>query len=251
MSGTQLPANSIWTGVTRGEDVTARADAQAYILDARLMPHWAIDWSTTVEATDTLGYKGGIVIAADGAVTTASAGTVVLTNGATNYVERTLAGTVSKNTTGFTTGRLPMYIVVVASHVFTSITDVRTFATQQQNPLESLIVACSDETTDLTTGTAKATFRMPYAFTLVGLPRASLTAAPSGTALTVDINESGTTILSTKLTIDTSETTSTTAATPAVVSDTSLADDAEITVDIDAVGTGAKGLKIALIGRRT
>jgi hypothetical protein len=67
----------------------------------------------------------------------------------------------------------------------------------------------------------------------------------------VDINESGSTIFSTELTIDASEKTSTTAATPCVVSDTSLADDAEMTIDIVAAGTDARGLKVTLIGRRT
>ena len=82
--------------------------------------------------------------------------------------------------------------------------------------------------------------------------RASLsTAQTSGSIFTVDINDGGTTILSTKLTIDNTEKTSTTAATPPVISDTSLADDAEITVDIDQVGDGtAKGLKVVLIGTR-
>jgi hypothetical protein len=65
----------------------------------------------------------------------------------------------------------------------------------------------------------------------------------------VDINESGSTILSTKLTIDNTETTSTTAATPAVISDTALADNAVITIDIDQIGDGtAAGLKVYLIG---
>jgi hypothetical protein len=116
---------------------------------------------------------------------------------------------------------------------------------------ESLVIAVSDETTAITTGTAKVTFRMPYAFTLMGLPRASLTTVSSSGAVTVDINESGSSILSTKLTIDANEKTSTTAATPAVVSDTALADDAEITIDIDAAGTGAAGLKVYLIGKIT
>jgi hypothetical protein len=82
--------------------------------------------------------------------------------------------------------------------------------------------------------------------------RASLTTAQaSGSIFTVDINESGTTIISTKLTIDNTEKTSTTAATAAVISDASLADDAEMTVDIVQIGDGtAKGLKIWLIGTR-
>lgn len=118
---------------------------------------------------------------------------------------------------------------------------------------QSIIIACSDETTILTAGVAKVTFRMPYAFTLSAV-RASLTEAATGaTLLTVDINENGSSILSTKLTIDASEKTSTTAATPAVISDSSVANDAEITIDIDAVGntTPGKGLKVYLIGTLT
>lgn len=116
---------------------------------------------------------------------------------------------------------------------------------------ESMVIAVSDETTAITTGTAKVTFRMPYAFTLTEIPRASLSTASSSGNPAIDINESGVSIFSTTLTIDANEKTSTTAATPAVLSDTSLADDAEITIDIDTAGTGAKGLKVTLIGRRT
>lgn len=113
----------------------------------------------------------------------------------------------------------------------------------------SICMSCSDETTALTSGTAKITFRMPYAMTLTAVRASLTTAQASGSIFTVDINEGGTTILSTKLTIDNTEKTSTTAATPAVISDTALANDAEITVDIDQVGTsGATGLKVYLIG---
>jgi hypothetical protein len=114
---------------------------------------------------------------------------------------------------------------------------------------QSIILACSDETTALTSGVGKVTFRMPYGMTLTAV-RASLTTAQvSGSIFTVDINESGTSILSTKLTIDNTEKTSATAAISAVISDLALADDSEITVDIDQVGDGtAKGLKVTLIG---
>lgn len=116
---------------------------------------------------------------------------------------------------------------------------------------ESFIIAASDETTDLTTGTGKATFRMPYAFTLTAV-RASVTTAPVGSVITVDINESGTSVLSTKITIDAGEKTSTTAAVAPVISDSALADDAEITIDIDTVGssTAGTGLKVTLIGNQ-
>jgi len=117
---------------------------------------------------------------------------------------------------------------------------------------ESFIIAIGDETTAISaTGTAIVTFRMPYAFTVTGV-RASVNSATTTGTLTFDINEAGVSILSTTLTIDATEKTSTTAATAAVISDSSLADDAEITIDIDAVGDGtATGAKIVLIGYQT
>lgn len=114
---------------------------------------------------------------------------------------------------------------------------------------EVLIIAVGDETTAITTGVAKVTFRMPFALTVTAV-RASLTTASSSGIPTVDINEAGVTILSTKLTIDANELTSTTAATAAVISDTALADDASITIDIDVAGTGAAGLKVTILGTR-
>ena len=70
------------------------------------------------------------------------------------------------------------------------------------------------------------------------------TAGTTGTA-TIDINEAGTTILSTKITIDSTEKSSETAATPPVISDSSIAADAIVTFDIDAVQTtAAKGLVV-------
>lgn len=143
-----------------------------------------------------------------------------------------------------------LYILENSAGTFTS-KQIELEKVMELVPAE-LIIACSDESTALTTGTAKVTFRMPYTMKLTEV-RASLTGAgsTSGTT-TVDINESGTTILSTKLTIDYSEKTSTTAATAAVISDSVLVDDAEITIDIDAVTGGAdeKGLKVYLIGYR-
>ena len=117
---------------------------------------------------------------------------------------------------------------------------------------EVFIISLSDETTDLTTGNGKASFNMPFAMTLTGV-KATVNTAPVGSTITVDINEAGSTILSTKLTIDASELTSSSAATAAVISDASLANDALITFDIDQIGssTAGKGLKVTLYGYRT
>lgn len=124
-------------------------------------------------------------------------------------------------------------------------------ALEFSNPLEAIQVACSDESTAIDSTGTKLTFRMPYGFTLTAV-RASLTGACTTGTFTVDINEGGTTILSTKLTIDATEKTSTTAATAPVISDASLASDAEITIDVDDVGDStASGLKVTLIGRQS
>ena len=112
-------------------------------------------------------------------------------------------------------------------------------------------VAISDETTDLTTGTAKVTMYSPYAFTLTGV-MADVNTAPVGSTLIFDINEEGSTVLSTKITIDAGEYDSEDAATPAVISDSSIANRAKITFDIDQIGssTAGKGAKIWLVGTR-
>jgi hypothetical protein len=117
---------------------------------------------------------------------------------------------------------------------------------------QSFIIACSDETTALTTGTAKVSFRMPYAFTLTagaGGITASCNQAPTGAILTVDVNEAGSTILSTKLTIAIGSTTSVGGTDP-VISDVNLAANALMTIDIDQIGSSnaGTGLKVTLIG---
>lgn len=215
-------------------------------------------WEGLAYNNDLIRLNGGTVNLNGGVVT--GTGTSLLTRiaGATAYLSgmRIEAGNVSRSSgtlvlsdvaiTGDLSGTVTKRGFVVVSG-----TDSST-ATWQGEPAE-IIVPCSDETTALTAGTAKFTFRMPFAMTVTGV-KASVNVAPTGTGnLTVDINESGTSILSTKLTFDASEKTTATAATPAVISDPSLASDAEVSVDIDAVSgtvTGA-GLKVTLSGVRT
>ena len=114
---------------------------------------------------------------------------------------------------------------------------------------ESLEIAVTDETSDLAIGMAMVTFRMPYPFLLVEV-RASVSAAPIGAAIVTDLLEGGVSVFSTTLSIDDGEKTSVTAATPAVISDANLADDAEMEIDINQVGstTPGAGLKMTLIG---
>lgn len=108
-------------------------------------------------------------------------------------------------------------------------------------------VALSDNVTPISSGVGVAYMRAPRAFTLTGV-RASLAGESSSGAVQVDVNVNGSTILSTKLTIDANERTSVNAATPPVISSPNIADDDEITFDIDSAGTGATGLVVTLRG---
>jgi len=120
------------------------------------------------------------------------------------------------------------------------------------NPLQAFTYAIGDEVTAITAATNKIRFRMPYAFTLSAI-RASLSVAQTaGVIFTVNVKMNAVTILSTLLTIDNNELTSVTAATPPVISVPALTDDAAMSVDVTQIGTsGAAGLKLYLIGRRT
>jgi hypothetical protein len=71
----------------------------------------------------------------------------------------------------------------------------------------------------------------------------------SGAIFTVDVKKSGASMLFPKLTIDNGEKTSLTAATPVGIVSGLIADDEEITVDINQIGSGsAVGLKITMKG---
>jgi hypothetical protein len=118
---------------------------------------------------------------------------------------------------------------------------------------ESLIIAAGDETTALTVADGKTEFQMPYAFTLTDV-RATLTTAGSTSGVTtIDIEDDGSSIFSTLLTIDSTEKTSTSAATAAVISGATIADGSIMKINVDVLSGGATeaGLKIAFIGYQT
>ena len=115
----------------------------------------------------------------------------------------------------------------------------------------SFVIACSDETSDLVVGDDKAQIRLPFQFELTSVS-ANVNTAPTGSTISIQVQEDGSDILSTPITIDVSETTSATAATPPVISDSTLAANSIISIDLDQVGStiAGTGLKINLIGYR-
>lgn len=141
------------------------------------------------------------------------------------------------------------YVSGVTSAIQTQL-GTKALTTLVGSPCE-IQLAASDETTTLTTGVSKVTFRMPYAMTVTSV-RASVNTQPTGSGITVDVKENGTSIMTTtKISIPATTKTSVGSGTP-VLTDTALADDSEISVDILAVGStfGGSGLKVTIIGTR-
>lgn len=98
----------------------------------------------------------------------------------------------------------------------------------------------SDQSSDWTTG-LKVTFTWRFgATTLTSTPIDCVT-APTGAAAQFDVKKNGTTIYSTKPTIDAGETSTDTAATPAAFSTTSLANGDIVTIHIDQIGSTIAG----------
>lgn len=117
------------------------------------------------------------------------------------------------------------------------------------NQSQSIIVACSDLVSSITAGTNKGILYIPYDFKLEYVFAGLLTPQSSGNIFTVDINRNGSTILSTKITIDNTEETSFTAAVQPALNFTNLLQADRITFDVDQVGNGtAIGLLVGLVG---
>lgn len=82
----------------------------------------------------TWGWNAG-TIRYDNSVVSVAAGTISLTDDATNYIECDTSGNVSRNTTGFTSGRIPMREVITLGGVQTTSNDKRAYLQVWTMPL--------------------------------------------------------------------------------------------------------------------
>lgn len=114
-------------------------------------------------------------------------------------------------------------------------------------------VAASDEVTPLVIAAAAITFEWPVNVSLTAIYAFVTGAADSSGPVEVDVNDDGVSMFTTRPTIDPAEHSSRDAAIPAVLTANPLACAAGsvMTVDIEAPGDGATGLKITFIGTRT
>ena len=119
-------------------------------------------------------------------------------------------------------------------------------------PTTSFVVACSSEGDDLETGDDKVQFRMPFQFELTDII-ANVNTASTGADINVQVQEDGSDIMSgVGITIDATETSSESSATQPTITDSTLAFNSIISVDLDQVGStnAGTGLKINFIGYR-
>lgn len=130
--GEQL--ESIFTALTSG-NLAIQATAADVDSIAKAGGHFSVDWDTTdfnrltsVGSGLTFGWTASQIHNGLASVTVA-AGTLEMTPSQTNYVEVDRAGTVSANTSAFTSGRMPLFQVVAGASVITSITQKKTLLT--------------------------------------------------------------------------------------------------------------------------
>jgi hypothetical protein len=114
---------------------------------------------------------------------------------------------------------------------------------------ETIGIACSDMTTVLTTG-EKIAFDMPFDFSARRV-YASLAVAPTVSALTLDVEDEGTSILNAVLSISTSANNAETSTFASAASSYALSKGDRVTVDIDSVGSSNAGLIVFIEGYRT
>jgi hypothetical protein len=118
--------------VTVLEDVFAAIDSAAIGITASAadIDSLALGAGTFGQDSDTttgltFGYKAGRFI--NGlALVDFSAGTLILSESTTNYVEVNRAGVVSSNTSGFTSGAFPLYVMATGSASISAVTNKKT-----------------------------------------------------------------------------------------------------------------------------
>lgn len=164
------------------------------------------------------------------------------------FSARITAITTAKITIGGTDGDVIVDDAAGESVTVTKWESVRATSAQLSGSASARLfpVAIGDETTPLTAGAAKVQFHWPCTGTLNEIWAGVRTVQTSGSILTFDVNDGGSTMLSTKITIDNNEDTSLTAAAQPVLSDTAVTKGGSVTIDIDQVGaaTAAAGAKL-------
>jgi hypothetical protein len=112
--------------------------------------------------------------------------------------------------------------------------------------IEYIIVPFSDYATSVIAATSLGGYAVPQDATLYTVFLDFVIAGPTTNPAIVDVNINGVSALTTKLRVDAGETSSRTASVAAVIGVSALDAGDIITIDVDSIGTGAKGGQVTL-----
>lgn len=184
------------------------------------------------------GQNSGVTINDSNSVTLA--GDIVMTEKA-DHTETPAAGS----------GYLWTKSTTPSTLIFTNDAGTDTTLGSGGSSTERLIWRITNDVSPITVSTDDlACFYVSAAFTLTGVYGSLNGVGGTSGTTTIDINENGISVLSTLLTIDYGESTSATAATAAVISDSAIAANSQLCVEIDVVTGDADetGLVVILTG---
>jgi hypothetical protein len=221
---------------------------------------WALMYGRRQETSFglTWGYNGGRL-----AGVVVAPGSVSLAASSTNFITASRStGEVAVSTLGYEwvnpAAHVRLYKVIADANGPTSYEDHRfggfgcfPSPVGDGDPVQ-ITLPLGDGATAVTTGAGKASRRAVGQMVITDIRASVATASSSGTP-TFDVNVGGLSALGTALTIDANEKTSTTAAAPFTFAEQGdvVADDDEITIDVDTAGTSTAGLAITLVGIRS
>lgn len=120
--------------------------------------------------------------------------------------------------------------------------------TEVYNVGRTIGIACSDTTSDLTTG-EKVAFDMPFSMKILRV-YATVTTAPVGSALTIDVEDEGVSILNAVLSIAASANNAETSTFAASATNYTVTKGDLVSIDVDQIGstTAGAGLIVFLEG---
>jgi hypothetical protein len=123
------------------QDIELTLDAIITYLGSSTTGYFEKDDATTTGLT--FGYRAGKV-QFNNTIVEVAAGTLALTASNTNYIEVDSAGVVSVNTSGFTLGKKPLWVLVADTSTITTYSDKRT-CVDNSNAVDKLLVGTTTD----------------------------------------------------------------------------------------------------------